>query len=130
MGVFFVWIPTVIVALKLTKDVVYKQGYWGYTREYLRALFRGCPKWMKNMAYGFFVYGMINFILFMVLDISKGGVRRTPSGTPLLLFRGFSGHWMIFYSAALAILYSAIKVKETDEDRKGGRMSGEEKTRG
>jgi len=24
-------------------------------------------------------------------------------------FRGFSGHWMVFYLAALAILYSATK---------------------
>jgi len=30
---------------------------------------------------------------------------------PAVVWRGFSGHWMAFYSAALAILYSAAHAK-------------------
>ena len=33
---------------------------------------------------------------------------------PPVVFRGFSGHWMAFYSAAAAILYSTWVVSKQD----------------
>jgi hypothetical protein len=56
------------------------------------------------MVYGFFAYAFVNFAFFM----SKVPAGRT-AGTPPIVWRGFSGHWMLFYSAALAMLYSAAK---------------------
>jgi len=40
------------------------------------------------------------------------------ANTPPEVFRGFSGHWMAFYSAAAAILYSAIVVSRADPARR------------
>ena len=63
---------------------------------------RGALDWMRYMVYGFFGYAFLNFALFMA---------KAPSGhaegIPAIVWRGFSGHWMLFYSAALATLYSA-----------------------
>jgi hypothetical protein len=51
------------------------------------------------MTYVFFVYGMVNFGIFTL------GASREPQ-SEIASLRGFSGHWMIFYSAALAVLSS------------------------
>jgi hypothetical protein len=42
---------------------------------------------------------------------------RMQSGAnpPPVVWRGFSGHWMAFYSAALAILYSAAVNPPSDQ---------------
>jgi len=105
VGIFVVWLPAVLVANKLATGVS-RADYW-------RAVLRGCPKWMQYMVYGFSGYAVINFALFF-LGTSQGEIDSTGSDSiPSSVFRGFSGHWMAFYSAALAILYSGIKVRLT-----------------
>src|SRR5262245_44617656 len=59
IGVFIVWIPTVIVASRLTKDTA-REERW-------RVTLRGCPTWMRWTAIGFFVYAIINFTIFFAL---------------------------------------------------------------
>jgi len=54
--------------------------------------------------YGFFVYAIANFALFMIQAPLHGG----SGNPPAIVWRGFSGHWMAFYSASMAILYSAV----------------------
>ena len=51
------------------------------------------------MVYGFFAYAAVNFLLF-ITKAPKGGGGANP---PAVVWRGFSGHWMAFYSAALGI---------------------------
>ena len=103
IGIFIVWFPAVLVAQRLTRGTSQK-GLW-------KAALRGCPEWMRNMTYGFFGYAMLNFAIFMFTS---------PKGKPSDGFmlpsevRGFSGHWMAFYSAALAIHYSARRLWDTD----------------
>jgi hypothetical protein len=63
---------------------------------------------MRYMVYGFFGYAIINFLLFIAVAPS-GGHGANP---PTVVWRGFSGHWMAFYSAAFAILYSAVRPEE------------------
>jgi len=100
-GIFVVWFPAVLVVARLTKDYKHKD-FW-------RAAFRGCPTWMRRMAYGFFAYAIANFILFMLTNTATD----RSKGTPPSVFRGFSGHWMAFYSISLAVLYSATKAGDT-----------------
>jgi hypothetical protein len=74
------------------------QGLW-------KVVLRNSPEWMRYMVYGFLGYAAVNFLLFMT---------NTPTQTngvnpPAAVWRGFSGHWMAFYFAAFAILYSAIR---------------------
>ena len=58
---------------------------------------------MRYVFYAFLVYAGINFAIFMY-NVQTGKVAATPEP---MEWRGFSGHWMIFYFAAFAILYSA-----------------------
>jgi hypothetical protein len=64
---------------------------------------------MRYMVYGFFGYAVVNFLFFMT-KAPSGGSGANP---PAVVWRGFSGHRMAFYSAALAILYSAARTADT-----------------
>ena len=98
VGIFVVWIPTVLIANRLTKDVP-RKDFW-------KAALRGCPKWMTYMSYGFFGYAFLNFVLFAI-TAPKGHASNSMSPA---VVRGFSGHWMAFYSVALSVLYSATRL--------------------
>jgi hypothetical protein len=100
IGIFVVWLPAVLVARQQVGNLRTKDSW--------KAALRGSPDWMRYMVYGFSGYAIINFALFIF---------RTPTGhfgaePPAIFWRVFSGHWMAFYSAALAILYSAATISE------------------
>jgi hypothetical protein len=107
IGIFVVWLPAVIVGNKLVKDFK-RKDFW-------EAALRACPKWMKYMTSFFFGYAILNFIIFIILGDGNGGSSENPSPNTL---RGFSGHWMAFYSVALAMLYSGIHIEEHDNTRR------------
>jgi hypothetical protein len=97
IGIFVVWLPAVLVAQRLVGNIN-RKDFW-------KVVLKDSPVWMRYMVYGFLGYATVNFLFFVV---------RAPSGSggadpPAEVWRGFSGHWMAFYSAALAILYSAIR---------------------
>lgn len=91
-GIFVVWFPAVLVASRRSKG----KGDWN-------AMLRGAPDGLKYMAYAFFAYAMVNFLYFM----SQAPEKQHGPNPPAPVWRGFSGHWMVFYSLALAILYAA-----------------------
>jgi hypothetical protein len=74
-----------------------------------RRALSGCPAWMRYMTYGFFGYAIVNFVHFMLtMPMTHGaGHGSLPPGPGV--WRGFSGHWMAFYSAGLALAYSACR---------------------
>jgi len=98
MGIFVVWLPAVLVQSK-------QSGSWK-TRTSMREMAPGAPKWLNAVVGFFFLYAFINFAIFFFN--APAGKRQGPD-TPPEVWRGFSGHWMLFYSAALAMLYSAAK---------------------
>ena len=100
IGIFVVWIPAVLVSNRRVGSMS-RKDFW-------KLVLRGAPEWMLYMVYGFLGYAMLNFAAFM-LQAPQGGSGANP---PAVVWRGFSGHWMAFYSAALAILYSAVTVPE------------------
>ena len=94
VGIFVVWVPTVLIA----------RTFRGVNqRDFLKAASQGAPAWARYCVYGFFGYAFLNFFLF----IAHPGERGQGVNPPAVTWRGFSGHWMAFYSAALLILYSA-----------------------
>ena len=108
VGIFVVWIPTVLVAHRYARDFKSKD-FW-------KAALRGCPSWMKATTYGFFAYALVNFAYFFV---TTGLMRSNQSGVPeAATLRGFSGHWMAFYSAAMSVLYSSTRAPALDADRR------------
>ncbi|MDY3555563.1 zinc ribbon domain-containing protein [Gemmata sp. JC717] len=108
IGIFVVWLPAVIVSNRLVGDFK-RKDFW-------KAALRGCPDWMRCLTYGFFGYAVVNFLLFMAAAPPKGA--GGGANAPPEVFRGFSGHWMAFYSAAAAILYSALAVSRSDPARR------------
>jgi hypothetical protein len=96
IGIFPLWLVVVIIAMKMTRGVQ-RKDYW-------KAVLSGCPIWMKCMTYGFLIYALANFLIFMF--IAPTGTRNAGS-PPGSVWRGFSGHWMAFYSAGLAIVWTA-----------------------
>jgi hypothetical protein len=94
IGIFVVFFPAVAVSQKLVGNTR-RSDFW-------KAILRWAPDWMRNMVYVFMVYAMVNFAIFMVNVESHSRL----SGP--VEWRGASGHWMAFYSAAFAILYSAV----------------------
>lgn len=97
VGIFVVWFPAVFVANKRVGNMN-RKDFW-------KAALKGSPDWMRYMVYGFLGYAVVNFAFF-IFQAPTGGGGANP---PPIVWRGFSGHWMAFYSAAMAILYSAAK---------------------
>lgn len=104
-GIFVVWFPAVFVAIRLTRDFPQKD-YW-------KAALRGCPQWMRHGLYVVGAYAVISFVVFFATTAQLSGAEEEHQ-----VLRGFSGHWLIFYFAAFAILYSAINVGESDPQRR------------
>jgi hypothetical protein len=104
IGVFVVWIPAIVAAQNTTHDI--------NQRDAQEAAMRGCPVWFRRLTSVFFVYALFNFATFMAMMV-LGGQRDEASQTALA-FRGFSGHWMVFYSAAAAMLESAVTLGNHD----------------
>ena len=89
-GIFVVWLPAVLAARPLTADRP--------QRDFWRAALRGSPAWMRQLVRLTLAYAVLNFIVFLATSFGREGA---PT-------RGFSGHWMAFYGAAAAILWSAL----------------------
>lgn len=107
IGIFVVWIPTVLVARRMTRQAS-RRDFW-------RATLRGCPGWMRTGVHIFFGYAFVNFALFFIGTV---GHPKPTGAAPPVVVRGFSGHWMFFYSAAFATLYSAIHASHLLRDRR------------
>lgn len=108
IGIFVVGVPVVLAANRLNAD--FKQ------KDLWKATLRGCPYWMRVMAFGFFWYALANFLLFVAATLPRGA--RAEGDAKSLSEQGFSGHWMAFYSIGVAVLYSAIVVSRTDPARR------------
>jgi len=101
IGIFIVWFPAVLTAQRVLGNVN-RKDFW-------KVVLEDSPAWMRYMVYGFFGYALVNFLLFMT-KVPAGGDGANPAA---VVWRGFSGHWMAFYSAALAILYSAAHSEQS-----------------
>lgn len=102
VGVFIVFFPAVIIA---NRKAGYRRRkyYWDY-------VLQGSFTWMRYMLYMFSGYAVLNFVIFTLQRLQT--VPHSSSGGPTFAeWRGFSGHWMAFYSCAFVILFSAAKRK-------------------
>lgn len=98
VGIFAIWIPAVLVSIKMNRGVNQKD-YW-------KNILAGCPRWMRRTVYVLVAYTVINFIFFIVTTPKQNFSSSHNEPTPAIL-RGFSGHWMLFYGVGFATLYSA-----------------------
>jgi len=102
-GVFVVFLPTVLVMNRLTRD--FKQ------RDIWRAALRGCPQWMRRTVWAIFGYAWVGFF---ALPFLYGGGMGSKANTA----RSMSATLLIFYLVPVAVLYSATQVQRLDESRR------------
>jgi hypothetical protein len=97
-----------------------------------KQLFELAPRWMRRSLTVFGIYALINFALFFILV--REGSPRMRNGKPFLmnrstvvreiseaefhkrqadLVRGFSGHWMMFSTAAMTLLSGVAAHRKT-----------------
>jgi len=104
LGVFVVFIPAVLVQQRLSTGLN-PQDRW-------KASLRGCPPWVPRALQVLGVYALLNFFRFLWVTHGRAP---SPGGPPPDVLWGFSGHWMIFYAAAWAMLYSGERVMGMEE---------------
>src|SRR5262245_2382236 len=126
-GVMFIHIaifPPFIAAL------YYAQRIGGKKQGHQDRVFQSAPLWLRTLTGVCFVYALVNFAVFVVLI--EGGVPHERDGKYVLqshgtvlrelseaeyhrkqayVVRGFSGHWMLFSSAALTLLVGAANLR-------------------
>jgi len=107
VGIFPLWMIVVLIMQRAMTGMTVGSG-WGFqgNAKLFRIFFAGCPVWIKVMTMGFFVYAFVNFVVFVFLAPSAN-VQGTASP---IMWHGFSGHWMAFYSAGLAMLVTSYRI--------------------
>jgi len=99
IGIFVVFLPAIFVAQRRVGSRS-RKDYW-------KVALAGSPEWVRYLVYIAAGYAVVNFIIF-VSQVQQG----KSVGTPVIIWRVFSGHWMAFYLAALAILYAAARASD------------------
>ena len=87
IGILVLWFPLVMMANRTMP----KPG-----RGNVEHLMAELPKWARNAVSVLFVYALLNFAYFIYCT-NQYPKHKVPFSVEL---RGFSGHWMVFYSAA------------------------------
>jgi len=128
VGIFVVWIPALMVQNRLRPQNA------------SRDLLGGAPRWMRLLTGTLFAYALLNFIVFLLLMPNKvgGSTHRNADGTytitkrgevvyqmdeagyhhyRALEVRGFSGHWMLFYSAGMTMVAAGMRAKADEKAR-------------
>jgi hypothetical protein len=97
---FAVWLPTIFVMNRLTRD--FKQ------KEIWKAALRGCPKVMQWALWIVFGYSWLGAL---GLPFLLGGGRDSPANSA----RSASGVLLAFYAVAACVLYSATRAEKLDQ---------------
>jgi hypothetical protein len=129
LGIFLVFAPGIAAANRV------KRG----DRGSFASQFPHAPRWLIGMTGFLFVYALVNFAVFIFL-MRDGSPTRREDGTYAVtdhgrvvreisagefhrrqgyVARGFSGHWMLFYSAALTMLVSSARASAARQEETG-----------
>jgi hypothetical protein len=91
-----VWFPAVLVAIRRAGK---KRG-----RDLWKVILNGAPIWVRYVLYALFAYPLLGTVLFAANASGNASGMENPAE-----WRGFSQVWLVFYFAAFAILYAALK---------------------
>ena len=126
IGIFIVWIPTVF-DLRNSPDLkdLQQKKTLGFSNpiQVLKIFFKGAPNWLPFII---LLLGLYAFLNFFRSFLTETGTPDFENGQYVLknhgqlikvltaqeyhyhkanLLRGFSGHWILFYSVATGVLY-------------------------
>ncbi len=93
VGIFVVWLPTVIVMNRTTRFAS-RKDLW-------KIALSGCPAWMRGALWTFCGFGALNFLYFL-----------SHQKAQQLFIRFAGGHLMMFYGIAFCVMYSALNAPE------------------
>lgn len=105
VAIFPLWIPVVFVANAMAGKGLFSMSRTSWAD--WRTILQGAPAWMRVMTFGFFAYPLANFAVFFLFTTMGRGASKYSGAPPASVWHGFSGHWMAFYSAGLAIATAA-----------------------
>lgn len=128
-----VWMLHVLVFAVFIPAIFYGNRIQLKTQKGQNLVMNAAPAWIRTMTGFFFAYALINFVLFFLLIgnnstsirdgkytlHSKGRNVREVSKEEYYKYdnrivRGFSGHWMLFYSASLLMLAGYLRLREAE----------------
>lgn len=98
IGIFVVFFPAILVAQKRVGSAS-RKDFW-------KVVTKGSPDGLRYLLYFFFAYAFVNFFISFFPLFPAGDSNHQ---NPALQWRGFSGHWMVFYYASFIILSSALR---------------------
>lgn len=100
---------------------------------FFKAMFKDAPKFVPVLCLILFIYTGVNFVLFIISSLegspdmindkfvlqSHGTIIRELSEVEYLKLRanevrGFSGHWMVFYSLSMGILWPKDRIPDNN----------------
>jgi hypothetical protein len=99
IGLFIVWLPTVLLMNGLTRD--FKQ------RDLWKAALRGCPGWMQKTLW--VIWGYVFFAAFILPFLRSSNPGASPSS--FVIFPA------VFYSTSFGVMYSLLQADEIDAGR-------------
>ncbi|HEY2405662.1 MAG TPA: hypothetical protein VGI10_06655 [Polyangiaceae bacterium] len=114
VGIFVVWMPAFLATreAKLPSD---QTSSWNGSRARVwKEIFTTAPAWMRYGVQLVAAYALCNFLFFVIHALKHPNP--ADSLTPSVV-RGFSGHWLIFYSAGFTVLYGALRRRALDDGK-------------
>ncbi|GAA4840690.1 hypothetical protein [Algivirga pacifica] len=132
LGIFVVWVPAVLLLKDNPELQQLNASKNKNPLKFYGILFKNAPKPVMVISLFFFAYAMINFFLFM--QSGGGGVPSIIDGKYVINnhgniikelteaeffkmkaneIRGFSGHWIAFYSLSMGILWPKAQVNNS-----------------
>jgi hypothetical protein len=99
IGIFIVWLPTVLLMNTLTRE--FKQ------KDLWKAALRGCPSWMRISLWA--LVGAVMAVTFLPVILGRNSA---PSEGGFTLFP------IVFYGVSFCTMYSIIHVDELDAGRR------------
>jgi hypothetical protein len=105
IGAMLVLYPSFIIVNKLRKQ--------DSTKDFKKALFAACPKWLSTLT-GFSIMYALGGLMFFILKRHFATSPATDGqGVVTTGFKGFSGHWIALYCLAFSLLYSCRRLKKS-----------------
>jgi hypothetical protein len=95
IGVFVVFFPAILLGARRRP---------GYSMNSGLQIGSQWPIWAKRSGLIVFVYAIANFASFLI----QAGKQKQHGPITPLFWRGFSGHWMVFYLFSFGLLYAVI----------------------
>lgn len=100
-GVFVAMVGVFVAYFRLRR--LEGKGFW-------KRAFRTSPTWMRWTFLLLFIYAIVNFLSVWNKLFELNG--KSLDEVMVIMLRGFSGHWLLFYFATFAAFYSAMRATQ------------------